>query len=68
MGAMAIFGVILILAGVVLNNLVYLQDLWLGQSVITLDSWRAYIGIFVAILMVAAGILLMIQGLVRRMR
>jgi len=68
MGMMAIFGVILILLGVVLNNLVYLQDLWLGQSVITLDSWRAYIGIFASILLIAAGILMMIQGLIRRMR
>jgi len=68
MGAMAIFGVILILLGVVLNNLVYLQDLWLGQSVITLDSWRAYIGIFASIFLIAAGILFMIQGLIRRMR
>jgi len=68
MGAMAIFGVVLVLAGVILNNLVYLQDLWLGQSVITLDSWRAYMGIFASILMVAAGILMMIQGLIRRMR
>jgi len=68
MGVMAIFGVILILLGVTLNNLVYLQDLWLGQSVITLDSWRAYIGIFASILLIAAGILMMIQGLIRRMR
>lgn len=68
MGMMAIFGVVLILLGVVLNNLVYLQDLWLGQSVITLDSWRAYIGIFASILLIAAGILMMIQGLIRRMR
>jgi len=68
MGVMAVFGVILILLGVTLNNLVYLQDLWLGQSVITLDSWRAYIGIFASILLIAAGILMMIQGLIRRMR
>ena len=68
MNAMAIFGVILILLGVTLNNLVYLQDLWLGQSVITLDSWRAYFGIFFSILLVALGLLLMIQGLARRLR
>ena len=68
MNAMAIFGVILILLGVTLNNLVYLQDLWLGQSVITLDSWRAYFGIFFSIFLVALGLLLTIQGLARRPR
>ena len=42
-------GLLLIVLGVVANNLVYLQDLWLGQGYISLDGWRAYVGILVSL-------------------
>ncbi len=42
-------GYALVILGVLFNNLVYLQDLWLGQDNITLDSWKAITGILVGI-------------------
>jgi len=52
-------GFLLILLGVVANNIVYLQDLWLGQSCITLDSAQAYAGILVRIVIIVIGAILM---------
>ena len=50
-----ILGVLLIVLGVLANNFVYLQDLMFGQLAMTLDSWRAYGGIAVSILVILAG-------------
>jgi len=51
-------GYALVILGVLFNNIVYLQDLWLGQDSITLDSWRAILGILVGIAMVIIGLML----------
>ncbi len=51
-------GYALVILGVAFNNLVYLQDLWLGQDSITLDSWKAILGILVGIAMVIIGLML----------
>lgn len=56
--------VVLILVGVALNNIVYLQDLWFGQAAITLDGWRATAGIIVSIAIVLIGLV----GLLRPSR
>ncbi len=55
-------GYALVILGVIFNNLVYLQDLWLGQDSITLDSWRAIVGILVGIAMVCIGLVLVARG------
>ena len=55
------FGLLLILFGVVLNNVVYLQDLFLGQGYISLDGWRAFAGLGVSLLMILAGCLLILN-------
>ena len=52
----SILGIILVVLGVILNNVVYLQDLWFGQESITLDSWRAIAGILVSIGIVVVGL------------
>ena len=52
-------GVLLIVLGVIANNLVYLQDLWLGQQHISLDGWRAYAGLLVSIAVILAGTVLL---------
>ena len=49
-------GIVLIVIGVVLNNIVYLQDLWFGQGVISLDGPRAIIGIVVSIIIILVGL------------
>ncbi len=51
-------GYALVILGVIFNNLVYLQDLWLGQDSITLDSWKAITGILAGIAMVGIGLVL----------
>ncbi len=51
-------GLFLVLVGVVGNNVVYLQDLWLGSD-ISLDSWRAYGGLLVSILLIVIGCTMM---------
>lgn len=53
-----IWALALIVIGVVANNVVYLQDLWFGQVDISLDSWRAYMGIIVSIALVVVGLIL----------
>ncbi|HEX6114173.1 MAG TPA: hypothetical protein VFZ10_17885 [Geminicoccaceae bacterium] len=55
-------GLILIILGVLANNLVYLQDLWLGQDSITLDGWRAYGGLLVSIVIIVIGIVLLARS------
>jgi hypothetical protein len=52
-------GLLLILIGTAANNIVYLQDLWLGQSCISLDSARAYAGILISIAVIVVGAALM---------
>ncbi len=56
------WALVLIVVGVVLNNVVYLQDLWFGQEAISLDSWKAYLGIIVSLALVLAGVVLIAQA------
>ena len=55
-------GLILIILGVLANNLVYLQDLWLGQDSMTLDGWRAYGGLLVSIVIIVIGMVLLARS------
>ncbi len=55
-------GYALVILGVIFNNLVYLQDLWLGQDSITLDSWKAIVGILVGIALVGIGLVLIARA------
>lgn len=55
-------GLLLIILGVLANNLVYLQDLWLGQDSITLDGWRAYGGLLVSIVIIIIGMVLLARS------
>jgi hypothetical protein len=48
-------GLLLIVLGVIANNLIYLQDLWLGQRYMSLDGWRAYAGLLVSIAIILVG-------------
>ena len=48
-------GFLLILIGTAANNIVYLQDLWFGESCISLDSARAYAGILISIAVIVIG-------------
>ena len=57
MGGKRAWAAILIVLGVALNNVVYLQDLWLGQAAITLDGWKAYLGILVGLALVVLGLI-----------
>lgn len=52
-------GMLLIALGVIANNVVYLQDLWLGQEHISLDGWRAYAGLLVSIAIIIVGTVLL---------
>ena len=52
-------GFLLILIGAVANNVVYVQDLWFGESCISLDSMRAYGGILISLALILIGALLM---------
>jgi hypothetical protein len=52
-------GVLLIVLGVIANNVVYLQDLWLGQEHISLDGGRAYAGLLVSIALILIGMVLL---------
>lgn len=49
---------LIIVVGVVLNNVVYLQDLWFGQPFIALESWRAYLALFVSLAIIVAGLIM----------
>ena len=55
-------GVLLIVLGVIANNVVYLQDLWLGQGHISLDGWRAYAGLLVSIAVILVGTVLLARS------
>ncbi len=55
-------GYALVILGVAFNNLVYLQDLWLGQDSITLDSWKAITGILVGIAIVGIGLVMIAKS------
>lgn len=46
---------------VLANNVVYLQDLALGQGYISLDSWKPYVGIALCLLVVAAGLIMLLR-------
>ena len=52
-------GALLIVLGVIANNLVYLQDLWLGQGYMSLDGWRAYAGLLVSFAVILIGMVLL---------
>ena len=54
-------GLLLILIGVAGNNVVYLQDVWLGHGCMSLDSPRAYAGILISLALILAGALMMWQ-------
>lgn len=53
---------IVIILGVLANNFVYLQDLWFGQTVISLDSWKAYFGIIGSLAIIAVGLVLIVRA------
>ncbi len=55
-------GLVVVIVGVIVNNVVYLQDLWLGQEAMTLDSWRAIVAILVSIGIVIVGLWLIAKG------
>jgi hypothetical protein len=55
-------GVLLIVLGVIANNVVYLQDLWLGQEHISLDGWRSYAGLLVSIAIILVGMVLLARS------
>ncbi len=55
-------GYALVILGVAFNNLVYLQDLWLGQDSITLDSWKAILGILIGIGLVIIGLVMIARS------
>ncbi len=55
-------GYALVILGVAFNNLVYLQDLWLGQDSITLDSWKAILGILIGIGLVVIGLVMIAKS------
>ena len=55
-------GVLLIVLGVIANNIVYLQDLWLGQGYISLDGWRSYGGLLVSVLVILLGMVLLARS------
>ena len=54
-------GIVLIIAGVILNNVVYLQDLWTGQDAISLDGPRAYAGLVVSVVIVLVGLVMLVR-------
>lgn len=56
MASRGLWALILIVVGVLANNVIYLQDLWFGQGAITLDSWRAYLGIAVSLAIIVVGL------------
>ena len=55
-------GLLLIVLGVVANNVVYLQDLWLGQGHISLDGWRSYAGLLVSLAIIVVGMALLARS------
>jgi hypothetical protein len=55
-------GLLLIVLGVIANNVVYLQDIWLGQGHITLDGWRAYSGLLASFVVILVGIVMLARS------
>lgn len=55
-------GLLLIILGVLANNVVYLQDLWLGQGYISLDGWPAYGGLLVSAVVIIIGMILLARS------
>jgi hypothetical protein len=55
-------GLLLNVLGVVANNVIYLQDLWLGQGYISLDGWRAYGGLLVSFAIILVGMVLLVRS------
>jgi len=55
-------GLLLIVLGVIANNVVYLQDIWLGQGHITLDGWQAYSGLLVSFVVILVGIVVLARS------
>jgi hypothetical protein len=55
-------GLLLIVLGVLANNAIYLQDLWLGQGYISLDGWRAYGGLLVSLAIIIVGMVLLVRS------
>lgn len=55
-------GLLLIVLGVVANNVVYLQDLWLGQGHISLDGWRAYGGLLISFAVIVVGMVMLARS------
>ncbi len=53
---------IIIVVGVLANNFVYVQDLWFGQAVISLDSWKAYVAIIISLAIIAVGLYMVIRS------
>ncbi len=53
---------IIIVVGVLANNFVYLQDLWFGQDVMSLDSWKAYVAIIISLAIIAVGLVLVARA------
>ncbi len=53
---------IIIVVGVLANNIVYLQDLWFGQTAIYLESWRAYLGIIVSLAIIGGGLFMIARS------
>ena len=53
---------IIIVVGVLANNFVYVQDLWFGQAVISLDSWKAYAAIIISLAIIAVGLYMVIRA------
>jgi hypothetical protein len=56
------WGLLLIVLGVVANNVVYLQDLWLGQGHISLDGWRSYGGLLISLGLILVGMVLLARS------
>jgi hypothetical protein len=55
-------GLLLIVLGVIANNVVYLQDLWLGQNQISLDGWRSYAGLLISFVIIIVGMVLLARS------
>jgi hypothetical protein len=55
-------GVLLIVFGVLANNLVYVNDLLLGESQITLHGWRSYAGLLVSVAIILVGTVLLARS------
>ena len=55
-------GVLLIVFGVLANNLVYVNDLLLGESQIMLHGWRSYAGLLVSVAIILVGTVLLARS------